>query len=92
MCHEEYAENNNTRTANRSYENVVNLKYLGTTLTHQNLIQAEIKRRLNLYDTFYHSVQNIYSSPLLTKSVRIKIFKTIILPVVLYGCEAWCLT
>jgi hypothetical protein len=52
-----YQIKKNTKTANISFENVANLKYLGTTLTHQNLIQVEIKRRLNLYNTFYHLVQ-----------------------------------
>jgi len=38
----------------------------------------------------YHSVQNLLSSWLLSKNV--KIHRTIILPVVLYGCETWSLT
>jgi hypothetical protein len=36
----------------------------------------------------YHSVQNLLSSSLLSKNVKIKIYRTIILPVVLYGCES----
>ena len=67
-------------------------KYLGTTLTDQNSIQEEIKSRLNLGNACYHSVQNLLSSGLLSKNLKIKIYRTIILPVVLYGCEAWSLT
>jgi len=37
-------------------------------------------------------VQNLLSSRLLSKNLKIKIYRTIILPVVLYGCEAWSLT
>jgi hypothetical protein len=37
-------------------------------------------------------IQNLLSSRLLSKNVKIRIYKTIILPVVLYGCETWCLT
>jgi len=37
-------------------------------------------------------VQNLLSSRLLSKNVKIKIYRTIILPVVLYGCETWSLT
>ena len=37
-------------------------------------------------------MQNLLSSSLLTKNLKIKIYKTIILPVVLYGCETWSLT
>jgi hypothetical protein len=40
----------------------------------------------------YHSVQNLLSSSLLSKNVKIKIYRTVILPVVLYGCESWSLT
>jgi hypothetical protein len=40
----------------------------------------------------YHSVQNLLSSCLLSRNLKIKIYKTIILPVVLYGCETWSLT
>ena len=40
----------------------------------------------------YHSVQNLLSSKLLSKNLKIKIYRTIILPVVLYGCETWALT
>ena len=68
------------------------LKYLGTTLTNQNSIQEEIKSRLKLGNARYHSVQNLLSSSLLSKNLKIKIYRTIILPVVLYGCETWSLT
>ena len=40
----------------------------------------------------YHSVQSLLSSRLLSKNLKIKIYRTIILRVVLYGCEAWSLT
>jgi hypothetical protein len=61
---------------------------LGTTLTNQNSIQEEIKCRLKLGNACYFSVQNLLSSTLLSKNLKI----TIILPVVLYGCETWSLT
>jgi hypothetical protein len=56
------------------------------------MIQEEIKRRLNSGNACYHSVQNLLPSPLLWKNVKLGIYKTIILPVVLYGCETWSLT
>jgi hypothetical protein len=52
-------------------------------VTNQNLIQEEIKRRMNSGNACYHSIQNLLSS---------QIYKTTILPVVLYGCETWSLT
>jgi hypothetical protein len=71
---------------------VSQFKYLGATLTNQNLIQEEIKRRLNSGNACYHSAQNLLCSHLLSENVKVIIYKTIILPVVLYGCETWSLT
>jgi hypothetical protein len=76
------------KIGNRSFENVSQFKYLGTTITNQNLIQEEIKRRLNSGNACCHSVQNLLSSLLLSKNVKVGIYKT----VVLYGCETWSLT
>jgi len=80
------------RTDNSSFERVDEFKYLGTILTNQNSIQEEIKSRLKSGNACYHSVQNLLSSSLLSKNLKIKIYRTIILPVVLYGCETWSLT
>jgi hypothetical protein len=71
---------------------VSQFKYLGTTVTNQSLIQKEIKWRLKSGNACYHSVQNLLSSRLLSKNLKIRIYKTIILPVVLYGRETWSLT
>jgi hypothetical protein len=62
------------------------------TVTNQNLIQEEIKRRLNSGNACYHVVQKLLSFRLLSRNVKIRIHKTMILPVALYGCETWFLT
>jgi hypothetical protein len=77
---------------NSSIEKVEEFRYLGTMLTDQNSIQKEIKKKLKLGNACYHSVQNLLSSRLLFKNLKIKLYRTIILPVVLYGCETWSLT
>jgi hypothetical protein len=87
--HQNVGQNPDIKTANRLFENGSQFKYMGAMVTNQNLIQEEIKRRLNSGNACYHSVQNLLSSRLLSKNVKIRIFKTIILPVVLYGCETW---
>jgi hypothetical protein len=72
---------------------VAQFRYLGTTI-NQNLIQDKIKRRLNWGNACYHSVQNLLFSRLLSKLIQIRIYlyKTIMLPVVLHGCENLSLT
>jgi hypothetical protein len=55
-------------------------------------MQEEIKSRLNSGNACYHSVQSLLSSRLLPRNVKVKIYKTITLPVVLNGCETWSLT
>jgi hypothetical protein len=62
------------------------------TVTNKNLIHEEIKGRLNSGNACYHLVQNLLSSRLLSKNVKVRIYKTLILPVVLYGRETWSLT
>jgi hypothetical protein len=87
--HRNAGQNRDIKIANRSFKKVTQINYLGTTVTNQNLIQDEFKGRLNSANACYHSVQNLLSSCLLSKNVKIRIYKNIILPVVLYGCETW---
>jgi hypothetical protein len=90
--HQNSGQNQNIRTANESFESVTTFKYLGTTLTNQNDIHDEIKSRLNSGCACYHSVQNLLSSRRTSKNLKIKIYKTVIIPVVLYGFETWSFT
>jgi len=70
---------------------VEEFKYLGKALTSQSSIQEEIKSRLKSGKACYDSVQNLLSSSLLFKHIKIKIYRSIILSVVLCGCETWSL-
>jgi hypothetical protein len=58
------------KIANRSFENVSQFKYLGTTEINRNLIQEEIKRKLNSGNVCYHSFQNLLSPLLLSKNLK----------------------
>jgi len=92
MSREQNAERSHSIKINiGSFKLVEEFKYVGTTLTKQNSIQEEIKSGLNSGNACYHSVQNLLSSSLLSKNLNIKIYRTIIFPFVLYGCETWSL-
>jgi hypothetical protein len=80
------------KIGNRSFEDVVKFTYLGTALTDQNCMHEEIKSRLNSGNACYHPVQSLLSSRLLSGKLEVKIYKTIILQVVLYGCETGSVT
>ena len=61
------------KSDNSSIERTEEFRYLGKTLTNQNSIQEEIKSRLKLGNACYYSVQNLLSSSLLSKNLKIKI-------------------
>jgi hypothetical protein len=90
--HQTAGQSNYIRAANKSFEKVEKFKYLGSTLTEQNCIHEKIRSRLNSGNACYHAVQDLLSSRLMSRNVKIKIYKTIILPVVLYWCETCSLT
>jgi hypothetical protein len=89
--HQNTGQNSDIEIANRSFENILHFKYWGSTVKNQNLIQEEIKKGLSSGNAWYHSVQNILCFLLMSENVKFRICTTIILPVVLYGCETWSL-
>ena len=91
--HRSMIPNAHIKIGSNSYEKVITFKYLGSLLTNRNSIREEIKCRLKAGNScYYYSVQTLLSSRLLSKNLKIKIYETIILSVVLYDCETWSLT
>ena len=84
--------NENIMIGDNSYEKVKTFQYLGSLVTNQNSIHDKIKCRLKAGNSCYYSVQTLLSSRLLSENFKIKIYKSIILPVVLNGCKACPLT
>jgi sorting nexin-29 len=85
-------QNRNMKIDNKSFERVEQFKHLGTILRNIKSVQEEMKSRLKSGNACYHSVQNILCSGLLCKNIKTEIYRTVILPLVLYGCETWSLT
>ncbi|KAJ4444117.1 hypothetical protein ANN_05906 [Periplaneta americana] len=75
-----------------SGQKVEKFKYLGATVTNINGAREEIERGINMGNACYYSVEKLLSSSLLSKKLKVRIYKTVILPVVLYGCETWTIT
>ena len=90
--HQNIIQNQNIVIGNLSFENVEKFRYLGVAVTNTNDMHEDIKRRINMGNACYYSLENILSHRLLFKKLKVKTYKTIILPVVLYGCETWSLT
>jgi hypothetical protein len=90
--HQVAGHNHDMKIASRSSENVAQFKYLGTAIRNQYLIQYESKRRLNSGNACYRLDKNPLSSRLLSRNVKIRLYKIIILPVVLYRCDTRYLT
>jgi sorting nexin-29 len=85
-------QNHNVKTDNKFFERVREFKYLETTLSNPNSIQEGIKSTWNSMNACYIWGQNVFPSSLLSKNLKIKVHRTVILLVVLYGREKWLLT
>jgi hypothetical protein len=82
-------QNRNIKIDSKTFERVEEFTHLGTTLTNRNSVYEDIKNRLKSGNACYHPAQNLLSSRLLSKNIKIRVYRSIILPVVLYGYETW---
>ncbi|KAJ4427444.1 hypothetical protein ANN_25067 [Periplaneta americana] len=89
---ENIVRNGTIKIGDLSFEEVEKFKYLGATVTNINYTREEIKHRISMVNACYYSVETLLSSSLLSKNLKFRIYKTVILPVLLYGCETWTLT
>jgi hypothetical protein len=80
-------QNHNIKIGSKSFQRVEEFRYLGTTLTNRNSIHEEIKSRLKSGNACYLSVQNLLSSRLLSKNTKIRVYRTVVRPVVCTGVK-----
>ncbi|CAG9830357.1 unnamed protein product [Diabrotica balteata] len=75
-----------------NFKRVESFKYLGATITTDNDITEEIKGRIQAANRCMYSLHNTIKSKSLTRTSKIRVYKTVIRPVLMYGCETWTLT
>jgi hypothetical protein len=80
--HRNSSQYRDMKIGNRLSENVSKFKYLGTTVTNQNLTQEEIKRRLNSSNTCFSPEPSVSLSAV--KDFKVRIYRVLILSVVLF--------
>ena len=85
-------QNQNMKIGDKSFESVIKIIYLGVAQNNLNCLHEEIKSEVNSGNACYYSVQNLLPYSLLLENIKIKMYRTIILPVVLHGSETWSLT
>lgn len=75
-----------------NFEVVHDFTYLGSRVNDKNEMSEEIKHRLTVANRCYYGLQKQFSSRLLSRRTKIKLYKTLVKPVLLYGSETWTLT
>jgi len=72
-------------------EQVQSYKHLGSTVNSDNTIEEEIRNRITLGNKAYHANQFLFKSRLVSKKLKMKLYWSIVRPIVTYGCETWVL-
>jgi hypothetical protein len=72
LRHQNTGQNNYIKIAvvNKCFKKVTQIRYLGTTIKNETYVHREVKRRANVGNACYHSVQNPLRSRLLFKNLR----------------------
>ena len=93
MCRDQNAGRcHNIKIDNSSFERVEDFKYLGKPLKKSKFYSRRNKRQAEVRECFLSFGADFLSSNLLSTNLKIQIYRTLILPVALYGCETWQLT
>jgi len=72
-------------------EQLHSYKYLGFTVSSDNSVEEEIQHRITLGNKAYYANQFFFKSRLVSKKSKLKLYWSIIRPIITYACEAWVL-
>ena len=75
-----------------TFQGVNSFKYLGTIVNNTNTIKEEISKRLLVGNRAYFANIKLFTSRLLSRATKFRLYKTLIRPVVCYGAETWTLS
>ena len=75
-----------------TYKGVPEFIYLGTLISNDNSVQKEIQRRILAGNRTYFAATSLFRNRLLSRATKIRLYKTLIIPVVTYGAETWTMT
>lgn len=74
-----------------AFERVNEFKYLGTIINDQNKLRAEINTRIKSANKCFFALKKQFRSKFISRKTKLRVYKTLILPVLLYGSETWTL-
>ena len=77
---------------NYTFEVVNNFVYPGTTVNTTNNASLEIQPRLTLADRYSYGFNRQLSSKALSPRTKLMVYKTLIIPVLIYGAESWTMS
>ena len=75
-----------------TYEGLAEFIYLDTLISNDNSVQKEIQRRILAGNRTYFAAISLFRNRLLSSSIKIRLYKTLIRPIVTYGAETWTMT
>jgi len=76
---------------NKEIEQVKSFKYLGSTVNTDSKIEEEIKERIALGNKAFFANKKIFQMKLISKNAKLKLYFSVIRPVVTYACKTWLL-
>jgi hypothetical protein len=86
-----YNENQNVKTGTYNFEIVKDYTHLGRVLKNKNELRPEIEKRITNANRAYYALLPVLKNQLVLRAEKVKIYKTLIRPVVTYGAESWTL-